>query len=83
MLRISGLTILIICFAFIACKKQRVCECTPTFTNAAGVTTTSSVVSTEIKDTRKSEAKTLCQTSSTVETIGTSVTTERMECKLK
>ena len=37
----------------------------------------------EITDARRGEAKALCQTSSTVETIGTSVTTERMECELK
>ncbi|MDZ4665281.1 MAG: hypothetical protein SGJ15_10425 [Bacteroidota bacterium] len=83
MLRIAALTICTICIAFAACKKKRVCECTPTYTNAAGVETKSAVVSTEITDARRGEAKTLCQTSSTVETIGTSVTTERMECKLK
>ncbi len=83
MLRIPALAILIICIALVACKKQRVCECIPTYTNAAGVTTKSTVVTTEITDARRGEAKTLCQTSSTVETIGTSVTTERLECELK
>lgn len=80
---ISILTLLMMCLVFLACKKKHTCECTASQTNAAGVTTTQPLTSTELTDVSKSKAKILCQSSSTVETIGTSVTTDKLDCELK
>lgn len=83
MKKITILSIVFAGLAFAACKKERECECTRTYTNAAGTTTTDPVVTTEIKDIKGGEAKSWCQKSTFVATTGTAVTTTVMDCKLK
>jgi len=83
MKKIVIVTILIAGATFVACKKDRTCECTETKTNAAGVSTTDPVVTYEIKEIKGGEAKTWCQKSTEVVTTGTAVTTTVNDCKLK
>lgn len=66
--------------SFTSCKKDRTCTCTTTYTNKAGVSSTS-VSITEYKKVKKSEARSWGCVSST--DISESGTTTVNDCKLK
>lgn len=68
-----------IAISMASCKKDRTCECTYSSTSSSSVHTSSTV----INKTKKSEAKTLCQktTSSYSDSNGTDLTIS--DCKLK
>jgi hypothetical protein len=83
MKKIAILSIVFAGLAFAACKKDRTCECTRTYTSASGTVTTDPVTSTQIKDIKGGEAKDMCQNNSQVATTGTASTTESWSCKLK
>lgn len=67
-----------------SCKKDRVCECTYTYTDASGDVYTNPVANTTYKEVKRGEAKTLCQpsTSTYVNSSG-GTSTEVYDCKLK
>ena len=82
MKKIAILTILCAGVAFTACKKDKTCECTQSYTSGS-VTVTDPVEVIEIKDIKGGEAKSWCQTSSGSSTSGTNTTTWTNDCKLK
>lgn len=67
-----------------ACKKDRVCECTNTYTSSSGNVTTDPLANVTYNDSRQMEAKSLCQ-KSTVTTVNPSgaTSTQVNDCKLK
>ncbi|MCC6372375.1 MAG: hypothetical protein IT236_15330 [Bacteroidia bacterium] len=69
---------------FTACKKDRVCECTNTYTSSSGNVTTDPVANVTYVDARRMDAKSLCQ-KSTVTTVNSSGATSSQvnDCKLK
>lgn len=72
--------------AFASCKKDKTCECTQTTTFSSGstsITTTDPVETTEIKDIKGGEAKTMCQKSTQVSVNGNNTSTTVNDCKLK
>lgn len=44
-----------------SCKKDRVCECTNTYTSSSGNVTTQDPANVTYREVRKSDAKSLCQ----------------------
>jgi hypothetical protein len=67
-----------------SCKKDRVCECTNTYTNSNGNVTTDPVANVTYKDVKKGDAKTICQKSTSTyvnQSGGTSTSVN--DCKLK
>ena len=79
--------LLIACISLIglgACKKDRVCECTNTYTSSSGTVTTDPAANVTYVDSRRMEAKSLCQ-KSTVTTVNPSgsTSTQVYDCKLK
>ncbi|PBQ31744.1 hypothetical protein CNR22_08160 [Sphingobacteriaceae bacterium] len=78
-------TILAACFSLLSlasCKKDRTCDCTTTYTSSSGNTTTSTdkVI---LLESKKSDAKSLCQktTWTSVGNSGSTSTTVQ-DCKL-
>lgn len=82
MKKIAILTILCAGVAFTACKKDKTCECTTTYTSGA-VSVTNPATTIEIKGIKGGEAKSWCQKSTQVSTSGTNTTTWVNDCKLK
>jgi hypothetical protein len=79
--------LLIACVGLISlssCKKDRECECTTTYTNEKGETETDQPETITYIDIKKSEAKSLCQKTTTthVKESGKTVT-QVDDCKLK
>lgn len=79
--------LLIACISLVglsACKKDRICECTNTYTSSSGNVTTDPVANVTYNDSRRMEAKSLCQksTNTYVNTSG-ATTTQVYDCKLK
>ena len=67
-----------------SCKKDRVCECTNTRTDSSGTVTTELNDNTTYKAVKKSEAKSICQKSTSVYVnSGGGTSTNVMDCKLK
>jgi len=67
-----------------SCKKDRVCDCTYTQTSSSGNVTSNPNYNTSYKDIRKSDAKSLCASSTETYIDENSKTTTYMyDCKLK
>lgn len=67
-----------------SCKKDRVCVCTNTYTDASGATTTALDKSTTYEKMKKSDAKNLCQRSTHVSVDSNGGTSTSInDCKLK
>lgn len=70
--------------AFTSCKKDRVCECTNTNTSSSGNVTTDLNVNTSYTDIKKSDAKSICQKSTSVHVNSSGGTSTYVsDCKLK
>lgn len=79
--------LMIACIGLISlssCKKDRICECTNTYTSSSGNVTTDPVANVTYVDSKSNEAKSLCQ-KSTVTSVNTNgaTSTRVMDCKLK
>jgi hypothetical protein len=83
MKKIAILSIAFAGLAFAACKKDRTCECTHSYTSPSGTVTTDPMTSTQIKSIKGGEAKDMCQNNSLAVTNGTATSTDSWTCKLK
>jgi hypothetical protein len=71
-------------FSFISCKKDRMCECTRTYTSTSGATTTYPAETITYRKIKKSDAKDLCQKRTEVYVNSDGKTsTNVLDCKLK
>jgi len=84
MKKITLLAFALVAFSITSCKKERVCECTTTYTASNGNITTNPNDNVTYKDIKKSDAKSLCQKSTdiSVDANGATNTTVH-DCKLK
>lgn len=77
-------TIIILLIAFSSCKKDYTCECTATTLNPRGTTTIGEAQTTTYSKIKRSEAKSICQTSTLeTENANGAVTIITNNCKLK
>jgi len=84
MKKISLMAIAIFAFSISSCKKDFVCECTDSYTNASGTTTTDPAANITYRDVKHGEAKSLCQKTTRVEVDANGQTTTSVnDCKLK
>lgn len=84
MKKITLLGILLAACCISSCKKDRVCECTETYTSPSGNVTTNPMANVTYRDVTHAEAKNLCEKATYVdvnESGGTS--TDVYDCKLK
>jgi hypothetical protein len=67
-----------------SCKKDRVCECTYTYTDSDGDVTTDPMANTTYREIKKSDAKSLCQNSTRTNVNRSGGTSTAVsDCKLK
>ncbi len=84
MKKITLLLVITIGAGMASCKKDRMCECTNTYTSSSGNVTTDPAANVTIKDASKREAKDLCQSSTRIDVNGNGDTsTDVYDCKLK
>ncbi|MBL7931539.1 MAG: hypothetical protein JNL60_06550 [Bacteroidia bacterium] len=84
MKKICVMAMLMATACFSSCKKDRVCECTYTHTDADGDVYTDPMANTTYREIKKSDAKNLCQSStSTYVNSSGGTTTDDYDCKLK
>lgn len=78
------LIIAVVSMAMASCKKDRTCECSDTYTDTSGQTTTQTGIVITMKKVSKSDAKSECQKTTTVDVDNNGkTTTDVMDCKLK
>ncbi|MES2764134.1 MAG: hypothetical protein V4677_18095 [Bacteroidota bacterium] len=84
MKKITLLLIITIGAGFASCKKDRVCECTNTYTDSNGDVTTNPEADITIREVNKREGKDLCQkTTRTYVNPNGGTSTDVYDCKLK
>lgn len=84
MKKIIPVLIATIGFSAFSCKKDRVCECTNTYTSASGNVTTDPMANVTYKDINKRQARDLCQKETRIYVNKNGATsTEVHDCKLK